>query len=43
MTGYTERAVIEKGILQPGSPVLSKPFNRFSLTAKVREVLDGGA
>jgi hypothetical protein len=41
MTGYTDDAVPRVGLLQPGTPILRKPFPITTLARKVREVLDG--
>jgi PAS domain S-box-containing protein len=40
MSGYTDRALGQRGILDPGTFLLQKPYTRDSLTRKVREVLD---
>jgi two-component system cell cycle sensor histidine kinase/response regulator CckA len=41
MSGYTGQAVGARGILDPGSNFLQKPFTRDELARKVREALDG--
>ena len=41
MSGYTTNAIVHHGILDEGIAFLSKPFTAGSLSAKVREVLDG--
>ena len=41
MSGYTTDAIVHHGILDEGISFLSKPFTASSLSAKVREVLDG--
>jgi two-component system, cell cycle sensor histidine kinase and response regulator CckA len=41
MSGYTGQSVGARGILDPGSNFLQKPFTRDELARKVREVLDG--
>ncbi len=39
MSGYTDDALAERGILSPGIHLLQKPFTRDNLVAKAREVL----
>ena len=41
MSGYTDAAIAQQGILPPGTAFLSKPFTPNVLARKVREVLDG--
>ena len=41
MSGYTDAAIAQQGILPPGTAFLSKPFTPDVLARKVREVLDG--
>jgi two-component system cell cycle sensor histidine kinase/response regulator CckA len=43
MSGYTDDAIVQSGVLDPGTSFLQKPFTPRSLAAKVREVLDEGA
>jgi CheY-like chemotaxis protein len=41
MSGYTNDAVLQHGILEPGVHFLEKPFTPLSLLQKVRHTLDG--
>src|SRR5262249_35842817 len=43
MSGYTDAAMSQQGILPPGTAFLSKPFTPEILARKVREVLDAPA
>jgi CheY-like chemotaxis protein len=40
-SGYTENAIVHNGRLDGGVELLSKPYGREQLAAKVRRVLDG--
>jgi signal transduction histidine kinase/CHASE3 domain sensor protein/ActR/RegA family two-component response regulator len=40
-SGYTENAIVHNGRLDPGVELLSKPYGRERLAAKIRRVLDG--
>jgi CheY-like chemotaxis protein len=40
MSGHTEEAVIQHGVLKPGTAFLHKPFTSETLGRKIREVLD---
>lgn len=40
-SGYTDAAIVHRGILQSGAPFLQKPFTRADLATKLREVLGG--
>ena len=40
MSGHTEEAVIQHGVLKPGIAFLHKPFTSATLGRKIREVLD---
>ena len=43
MSGYTDGAIAHHGVLEPGMAYLAKPFTVGTLSARVREVLDGTA
>jgi two-component system cell cycle sensor histidine kinase/response regulator CckA len=40
MSGYTEEAIVQHGVLNPGIALLHKPFTSETLGRKIREVLD---
>lgn len=40
MSGYSDKGIFQRGILDPETGLLQKPFSLESLTGKVREVLD---
>jgi two-component system, cell cycle sensor histidine kinase and response regulator CckA len=40
MSGYTEEAIAQHGVLNPGIAFLQKPFTSATLGRKIREVLD---
>lgn len=40
MSGYTEDAIVQHGVLEPGIAFLNKPFTSETLGAKIREVLE---
>jgi signal transduction histidine kinase/ActR/RegA family two-component response regulator len=40
MSGYTDDAIVHRGVIAPGIELLEKPFNPATLARKVREVLD---
>jgi two-component system, cell cycle sensor histidine kinase and response regulator CckA len=42
MSGYADNAVVPHGILEQGTPLIQKPFNRSDLSAKVQEILRRG-
>jgi len=39
MSGYTENAIVHRGVLEEGMNYIRKPFTVDELTRKVREVL----
>lgn len=43
MSGYTDDAIVEYGVLDPGIAFIYKPFTVEALSRKMREVLDGPA
>jgi FixJ family two-component response regulator len=40
MSGYTDDAITQHGVLSPGALFLEKPFNQDSIGRKVREAMD---
>jgi CheY-like chemotaxis protein len=40
MSGYTSNAIVHRGVLDPNTPFLQKPFMPDALASKVREILD---
>jgi PAS domain S-box-containing protein len=40
MTGYTDHAIVQEGVLDPGTELLEKPFTFDTLQRKVRNILD---
>jgi len=40
MSGYTESAIVHRGVLEPGTAFLQKPFTIPSFLERIREVLD---
>ena len=40
MSGYADAAIIHRGVLDPGTRFIGKPFSSAELTRKVRQVLD---
>lgn len=43
MSGYTDDAIMQRGVTEPGTGFLQKPFSGDGLARKVRAVLDGDA
>jgi FixJ family two-component response regulator len=41
MSGYTDSAIIDHGVLSPDVAFLQKPFTPATLARAVRDVLDG--
>jgi GAF domain-containing protein/ActR/RegA family two-component response regulator len=42
-TGYTRNAIVNNGVLEPHTQLLTKPFTIEDLAEKIRSVLDAGA
>ena len=40
MSGYTEDAIVQHGVLKPGIVFLNKPFTAETLAGKIQDVLD---
>jgi len=40
MSGYTEEAIVQHGVLKPGIAFVNKPFTSQTLGAKIREALE---
>ncbi|MCX8156537.1 MAG: CHASE domain-containing protein [Verrucomicrobiae bacterium] len=41
MSGYNANVIVERGVVEKGIHFLPKPFNLYTLSVKLREVLDG--
>jgi hypothetical protein len=39
ITGYAEGALVDKGVLEPGMQVMTKPFNVAALVGRVQGML----
>jgi two-component system cell cycle sensor histidine kinase/response regulator CckA len=39
VSGYTDNAIVQQGVLDPQAQFLQKPFNTGSLAAKIHEML----
>ena len=42
MSGYSDLAVVQRGLLEPGTAFIQKPFRARELTDKVRSLLEHG-
>jgi PAS domain S-box-containing protein len=42
MSGYTDNAIVQHGVLESGKPFIQKPFSSADLAAKVAALLQGG-
>jgi two-component system cell cycle sensor histidine kinase/response regulator CckA len=40
MSGYPDESIVHRGVLEPGTPFLEKPFTPQSLAKKLRDLLD---
>jgi hypothetical protein len=40
MSGYTDDAIVHRGVIAPGIELLEKPFTPATLARRVRDVLD---
>jgi two-component system, cell cycle sensor histidine kinase and response regulator CckA len=43
LSGYTDEAIVRRGVLKAGTAFLQKPFTAVALSTKVRELLDARA
>ncbi len=43
MSGYTDSAIAQHGVLEEGVNFIQKPFTRLALASRVREILSSGA
>jgi len=41
VSGYTDNAIVHRGVLEEGTAFLQKPFTAAALARQVRKVLDG--
>ncbi len=41
MSGYTDKAIVDYGVIEEGIPFLQKPFETSALAAKIRQALTG--
>jgi two-component system cell cycle sensor histidine kinase/response regulator CckA len=42
MSGYAGDVIVQRGLLEPGTAYMQKPFSLDTLAGKVRDLLDGG-
>jgi YesN/AraC family two-component response regulator len=40
MSGYTDEAIVQHGVLEPGIAFIQKPFSADQLLTRIREVLE---
>jgi FixJ family two-component response regulator len=40
MSGYTDNAIVNRGLLEDGTNFIQKPFTRLEILRKIREVLE---
>ena len=40
MSGYTDTAIVRRGVIDRGTPLLEKPFSQVTLAKRVRQALD---
>jgi DNA-binding NarL/FixJ family response regulator len=41
-SGYTDNAIVHKGVLDEGAEMIGKPFRKAALARKIRGILDRG-
>jgi DNA-binding NarL/FixJ family response regulator len=41
-SGYTDNAIIHRGVLDEGAEMIGKPFRKAALARKIRSILDRG-
>jgi hypothetical protein len=40
MSGYTYTSIVDHGIIEPGVPIVQKPFATETMLRKIRDVLN---